>query len=62
MRMVGKLIIIGLAIVMTELVSLGTTTLLQMQLAVNLGVLAVVIEHRGRITALETVVNAEHDQ
>ena len=58
--MVGKLVLIVAGTIVMAIVNIGAETLLSMQLAVNLGVLAIVVEHRGRISTLETVVDAEH--
>jgi hypothetical protein len=60
--MVGKLVLIVAGVVIMAIVNIGVETLLQMQLAVNLGVLAMVVEHRGRISTIETVVQTEHPE
>lgn len=60
MRMVGKLVFVVASVVIMAVVNIGVTTLVQIQLAVNLAVLALVVEHRGRISTIETIVDAEH--
>lgn len=55
MRMVGKLVVIVVAVVSLAVVNVGLETLVQLILAVNLAELAMVVEHRGRISTLETV-------
>jgi len=60
MTMVAKLVVITVAVAGMAIVNIGAETLLQMQLAVNLGVLALVVEHRGRISTLETVIDTKH--
>jgi hypothetical protein len=60
--MVGKLIVVVVAVVSMAIINLTVETMLQLVLAVNLAELAMVVEHRGRISTLETIQDVEHDE
>jgi hypothetical protein len=62
MRMVGKLVLVVLATVVLSVVNVGVETLVQIILAVNLAQFALVVEHRGRISTLETVHDVNPDE
>jgi hypothetical protein len=53
--MVGKMVVVVIATVLTAILNLDVVTLVQMVLAINLAEFALVVEHRGRISTLETV-------
>lgn len=60
--MVGKLVVIVVATLSMAVMNVDVETLVQLILAVNLAELALVVEHRGRISTLETVVDGVKDK